>query len=244
MKNSYVIEYLNENEFRKKERAVKKYNMLAYKKLVFDFYPSFRDGEFRGVVTSKNTKDGITKYELKLPTDRMFAKVHGDVVLHYTVYENQKIVMLDTLTPEDILNEGHQKELSTYKGVMVSKSHADRDMFKINLLNMLDKNLELKTNEISKALGRGKHTTRCVTLYEIEDSLVADTPGFSSVDFRGMEKIDIRDNMKEMFDNLDKCKYRDCMHIKEDECEVKRLVAKGQILTSRYENYKSFIGGK
>ena len=115
---------------------------------------------------------------------------------------------------------------------------------KSSLLNRLDKALSLQTNEISKALGRGKHTTRCVTLYEIEDSLVADTPGFSSVDFRGMEKIDIRDNMKEMFDNLDKCKYRDCMHIKEDECEVKRLVAKGQILTSRYENYKSFIGGK
>ena len=81
MKNSFVIEYLNENEFRKKERSVKKYNMLAYKKLV----------------------------------------------------------MLDTLTPEEILDEGHQKELSTYKGVMVSKSHSERDMFKINLLNMLDK---------------------------------------------------------------------------------------------------------
>lgn len=138
MKNSFVIEYLNENEFRKKERAIKKYNMLAYKKLVFDFYPSFRDGDFKGIIVSKNTKDMITKYELKLPTDRMFAKVHGDVVLHYTVYENQKLVMLDTLTPEDILTEGHQKELSTYKGVMVSKSHAERDMFKINLLNMLD----------------------------------------------------------------------------------------------------------
>ena len=47
--------------------------------------------------------------------------------------------VLDTLTPEEILSEGHQKELSTYKGVMVSKSHAERDMFKINLLNMLDK---------------------------------------------------------------------------------------------------------
>ena len=139
MKNSFVIEYLNENEFRKKERAIKKYNMLAYKKLVFDFYPSFRDGEFKGVVVSKNTKDGITKYELKLPTDRMFAKVHGDVKLYYTVYENQKLVMLDTLTPEEILSEGHQKELSTNKGVMISKSHAERDMFKINLLNMLDK---------------------------------------------------------------------------------------------------------
>ena len=139
MKNSFVIEYLNENEFRKKERAVKKYNMLAYKKLVFDFYPSFRDGNFKGIITSKNAKDGIIKYELKLPTDRMFAKVHGDIVLHYTVYENQRLVMLDTISPEDILTEGHQKELETYKGVMVSKNHAERDMFKINLLNMLDK---------------------------------------------------------------------------------------------------------
>ena len=69
MKNAYVIEYLNENEFRKKERSVKKYNMLAYKKLVFDYYPSFRDGIFKGVVISKDGKDGITKYELKLPTD-------------------------------------------------------------------------------------------------------------------------------------------------------------------------------
>lgn len=139
MKNSYVIEYLNENEFRKKERSVKKYNMLAYKKLAFEFYPNFREGEFKGVVSSKNSKDGITKYELKLPTDAMFAKVHGDMMLHYTVYENQKIVMLDTIIPEDILTEGHQKELTTYKGVMVSKTHADKDMFKINLLNMLEK---------------------------------------------------------------------------------------------------------
>ena len=89
MKNSYIIEYLNENEFRKKERAVKKYNMLAYKKLIFEFYPGFREGVFNGVVVSKNTNDGIVKYELKLPTDTMFAKVYEDLVLHYTVYENQ-----------------------------------------------------------------------------------------------------------------------------------------------------------
>ncbi len=139
MKNSYVIEYLNENEFRKKERAVKKYNMLAYKKLIFEFYSDFREGKFDGVVVSKNTKDGITKYELKLPTDAMFSKVYEDIVLHYSVYENQKIVMLNTITPEDILTEGHQKELQTYKGVPISKSHSEKDMFKINLLNMIGK---------------------------------------------------------------------------------------------------------
>ena len=129
--HSYVVEYLNENEFKKIERSLKKYNMLAYKKLIFDYVPSLRDGNFQGVVVSKNSKEGIVKYELKLPTDRMFSKVHGDIVLHYT---------LDTITPEEILSEGHQKELTTYKGVMVSKSHAERDMFKINLLNSMNKN--------------------------------------------------------------------------------------------------------
>ena len=139
MNNSYVIEYLNENEFRKKERAVKKYNMLAYKKLIFDFYPSMREGDFQGVVVSHNDKDNITKYELKLPTDTMFNKVHGDIILHYSVYHDQKIIMLDNLTPQEILTEGHQSELETYKGVMVSKEHSDKDIFKINLLNMLQK---------------------------------------------------------------------------------------------------------
>ena len=137
--HSYVVEYLNENEFKKIERSLKKYNMLAYKKLIFDYVPSLRDGNFQGVVVSKNSKEGIVKYELKLPTDRMFSKVHGDIVLHYTLYENQKLIMLDTITPEEILSEGHQKELTTYKGVMVSKSHAERDMFKINLLNSMNK---------------------------------------------------------------------------------------------------------
>ena len=138
MKNSFVIEYLNENEFRKKERAVKKYNMLAYKKLVFDFYPSFRDGDFKGIIVSKNTKDMITKYELKLPTDRMFAKVHGDVVLHYTVYYDSNVVLLTNITPDSILEEGHRSELGTYKGVMISKTNKEKDMFKVNLLNALN----------------------------------------------------------------------------------------------------------
>ena len=136
----YVVEYLNENEFNKKIRALKKYNMLAYKKLIFDCVPKLRDGNIQGVAVSKNSKEGIMKYEYKLPTDRMFSQVHGDIILHYTIYENQKLIMLDTITPEEILSEGHQKELTTYKGVMISKSHAERDMFKINLLNSMNKN--------------------------------------------------------------------------------------------------------
>jgi ribosome biogenesis GTPase len=115
---------------------------------------------------------------------------------------------------------------------------------KSSLLNRLDSSLKLKTNEISMALGRGKHTTRHVELFRIEDGYVVDTPGFSSVDFRGMSKLDIRDNMKEMFDNLEFCKYRDCLHIREDGCYVRKLVDEGKILMDRYNNYKGFIESK
>ena len=139
MNNNFVIEYLNENEFRKRERAIKKYNMLAYKKLLFEFYPALREGNFLGVMVSHSDKDDTSTYELKLPTDAMFNKVHGDIVLHYTTYNKQRIVMLNNITPDDILLEGHQKELTTYKGVMISKTHAEKDIFKINLLNMLEK---------------------------------------------------------------------------------------------------------
>lgn len=115
---------------------------------------------------------------------------------------------------------------------------------KSSLLNFLDSSLDLKTDEISLALNRGKHTTRHTELYEVMDGFIVDTPGFSSVDFRGMEIQDIRDNMKEMFDNLHYCKYRDCMHISEDGCRVIEMVNNREILLSRYDNYKYFIENK
>ena len=149
MKTNYIIDYINENEFKKKERAIKKYNMLAYKKLLFDYYPSLREGNFQGVLVSTNNEEKTEKYELTLPTDKTFVKVHGNITLHYTVYLEQKTVILETLTPEDILTEGHQKELTTYKGVMVSKSHKELDMFKINLLNSMNKNGFFKLGNIN-----------------------------------------------------------------------------------------------
>jgi len=139
MKESYVFEYTNEAEFKKYERSLKKYNMLAFKKLYFSFYPSLKEGNFLGEIMSSNQEKNTKSYELKLPTDILFSKVHGDIKLHYIVYDNEKIVILDKITPEGILSEGHQSELTTYKGVMVSKENRDKDMFKINLLNMIQK---------------------------------------------------------------------------------------------------------
>lgn len=135
----YVFEYLNENDFRKLEKSVKKYNMIAYKKLVFDYYPSIKEGKMLGKLIETNSKNQTKTYELKLPTNEMFAKVHGDMKLKYTVYEDKHIILFNTITPTDILTEGHRSELSTFDGVILSKQNAERDMFKINLLKLLEK---------------------------------------------------------------------------------------------------------
>ena len=92
MKQNYIFEYQNENDFRKKERTVRKYNMFAYKKLTFEYYPEIRNGNFLGELVSVSKKDNTKSYELKLPTDSMFNKVHGDIILHYSVYKNQKLI--------------------------------------------------------------------------------------------------------------------------------------------------------
>lgn len=112
---------------------------------------------------------------------------------------------------------------------------------KSTLINKLNPNLKLKTDEISFALGRGKHTTRHVELIKLYDGLIADTPGFSSLDFIDMSFSDIRDNFIEFNDYRHMCEYKDCMHLTEEKCGVKNALLNGDILESRYENYLKFI---
>ena len=69
----------------------------------------------------------------------MFSKVHGYLRLIYHVQKGKNIIKLDRIEPVSILSEGHKSELVTYKGVMISKEHSDKDMFKVHLLNMIQK---------------------------------------------------------------------------------------------------------
>ena len=109
---------------------------------------------------------------------------------------------------------------------------------KSTLLNRLDNNLNLETGEISDALGRGRHTTRLVSLYELFDGFVLDTPGFSSLEFGNMTKLELRDCYRDFPKNI--CPYRDCLHINEDDCGIKLLVKNNKIREFRYHNYLSF----
>ena len=144
----------------------------------------------------------------------------------YQVYENVELDQIKTL---------FQNKVSVFTG----QSGAGKS----SLLNQLNPTLNLQTAEISYALGRGKHTTRHVELIPLFQGLVADTPGFSALDFIGMTPIDIKDQFADFNQYRDSCKYKDCMHQLEDGCKIKELVQKGSILKSRYDNYLKFISG-
>lgn len=113
---------------------------------------------------------------------------------------------------------------------------------KSTLLNKLNPDWNLDTGEVSTALGRGRHTTRVVELFEIENGKVLDTPGFSALDFYEYSNEQIRDGFIEFKDYP--CIYKDCMHKNEEECRVKIAVNDNNIMKSRYENYLKFIERK
>ncbi|AOP14900.1 ribosome small subunit-dependent GTPase A [Bacillus licheniformis] len=112
---------------------------------------------------------------------------------------------------------------------------------KSSLLNAISPDLELKTAGISAHLGRGKHTTRHVELIDINGGLVADTPGFSSLEFAGIEAEDLGQTFLEIGEKSAECKFRGCLHIKEPNCAVKRAVENGEIAQYRYNHYVEFL---
>lgn len=145
---------------------------------------------------------------------------------YYEVYLNTEI---------DKIKEVFKNKLTVFTG----QSGAGKS----TLLNKLNPNLNLKTNEISYALGRGKHTTRHVELLELFGGMVADTPGFSAINFN-MNNIEIKDNFVDFDKYREECEFRDCTHIKEENCGIKKHVDSGDILKSRYENYLKFVRGE
>ncbi len=168
----------------------------------------------------------FTKIDLlnKEETKNMNKIINYYKKIGYDVYNNTEINKLKQI-------------FKNKKTVFTGQSGAGKS----TLLNKLDKNLNLKTNEISQALGRGKHTTRHVELIKTYEGLIADTPGFSSLEFIGMTIEDIRDNFIEFNTHRHECEYKDCMHVSEKNCKIKEEINKENILKSRYENYLKFI---
>ncbi len=206
-----------------------------------------------------NIDQGLIVTSLKTPD---FSENLLDKLL--LVMEINKIKPIICITKEDLVNE---KEKNKYRNILNYYKKIGYDVYyntqldklkrifknkttvftgqtgagKSSLFNKLDSRLNLDVGEVSIALGRGKHTTRCVELIEIFDGKLVDTPGFSSIDLSIFLNEQIRDNFIEFKNYI--CKYSNCTHTNEsiEECSIKKAVESGKILKSRYENYLKFL---
>jgi ribosome biogenesis GTPase len=157
-----------------------------------------------------------------------------------TFIEDYRTIGYPVISTSSVTNDGIELLLPYIKN-KISVFAGQSGVGKSSLLNALNPELELKTNDISTHLGRGKHTTRHVELIELEDGLVADTPGFSSLDFIGIEVEDLSYCFPEIYKIGQSCKFRGCLHDKEPKCAVKEAVENGTIKKYRYDHYMEFL---
>jgi ribosome biogenesis GTPase / thiamine phosphate phosphatase len=136
---------------------------------------------------------------------------------------------------------GGIEELTPFLHGKISVFAGQSGVGKSSLLNAIDPELELKTNDISSHLGRGKHTTRHVELIHIGTGLVADTPGFSSLEFQELEAERLSYCFPEIYKIGEYCKFRGCLHDKEPKCAVKTAVDDGNVRRYRYDHYLQFL---
>lgn len=143
------------------------------------------------------------------------------------------------ITCNNLNGEGSEKVLPLLKE-KISAFSGNTGVGKSSLLNVIDPRLSLKTGETSKKLGRGKHTTRHCELFKVGGGYVADTPGFSSIDFEKGETIlkdDLFDCFREFKPYFGQCKFTSCAHINENGCAVCAAVKNGEISESRHNSY-------
>lgn len=112
---------------------------------------------------------------------------------------------------------------------------------KSTLLNKIAPELKLETGEISDSLGRGRHTTRAVSFYNVNGGKIADTPGFSSLDYEITNVEDLNKAFPELRHLSRSCKFRSCTHTHEPSCAVKDALEAGELWKSRYDNYLQFL---
>lgn len=140
-------------------------------------------------------------------------------------------------TEKGNLNPEVEQILKNKISVLTGQSGAGKS----TLLNQLEPSFHLATQEISKALGRGKHTTRHNELHSVCEGLVADTPGFSSLDFSHIEASELGECVPDFVEYLGTCRFNDCIHLNEPDCAIKKAVEEGKIPEERYKNYLSVL---
>ncbi len=186
--------------------------------------------KFIAVCEYKNIEPMIAITKIDLMRDRELADIYSSIGI--------PVVVCDYENPEslELIRNSVNGRICAFTG--------NTGAGKSTLLNHIAPELEIKTAEISKKLGRGRHTTRVSRLYKLLGGYIADTPGFSS--FETMQyAVILKDKLKYCFREFEeyegKCRFADCNHIGEKGCAVAEAVSEGRISAARHENYKAMF---
>lgn len=162
-----------------------------------------------------------------------------------------KLDLLDDRTQLDVFKAIYEKigypflytmeELLPHLEQKITVFMGQTGVGKSTLLNKIAPELALETGQISDSLGRGRHTTRAVSFYNVYGGKIADTPGFSSLDYEVKESELLNDCFPELAEVSQECKFRTCTHTHEPACAVKMALESGQVAQSRYDNYLQFL---
>ncbi len=152
-------------------------------------------------------------------------------------YEGMGYVVHYTSANHDLSESDLVKDLKGNVSVLAGQTGAGKS----TLLNTINPDFELRTQEISQSLGRGKHTTRHSELHIVNGGFVADTPGFSSLDFGQMTVEELKDTYRDFVKMSEKCKYRGCNHVDIDGCYVQEQTKFDKNLKRRYDDYLKFV---
>lgn len=147
----------------------------------------------------------------------------------------------ETLRTSTVTGEGIPELKAALKGKICAFT-GNSGVGKSSILNSIVPEFNIEVAAVSNKLGRGRHTTRHVELYDIgDDTFIADTPGFASFDIEMMQTIDKRELQHDFRDfkmYIGNCRFNDCAHLKEPGCAVTEALQIGDIMPSRYQSYK------
>ncbi|NLJ89518.1 MAG: ribosome small subunit-dependent GTPase A [Clostridiales bacterium] len=149
---------------------------------------------------------------------------------------NYKIIYTSTKTNEGL--DELESLLSNKTTVLAGPSGVGKS----SIINKLCPDADMEVGDISKKLKRGRHTTRHSEIFHVKhDTYIIDTPGFSSLEVRDIEKEDLQNYFPEFIEYNNQCRFVGCLHITEPDCAVKEALSEDKISNVRYESYKSLI---